>query len=156
MNQNSNSHHVLLVCENGDKFDRRKAIHPSSFILHPFRRKTGQSGFSLVEILVVALVIALLAGGLMALYVGKSGKPHEKSHGPIAQSQSVVCMNNLRQIRMAIDMAHQSDPDGKFPESLAELKLPNEMLACPDGHEPYVYDPTTGQVHCVHPGHETF
>ena len=33
------------------------------------------------------------------------------------------------------------------------LSLP---ATCPVGEEPYDYDPTTGQIHCVHPGHERY
>src|SRR5579872_2154686 len=113
-------------------------------------------GFSLVEILVVIALIAILAGGAYSFYIGKSGKKGEKSHGPIAMAKLTVCNENLRQIRMAIDMTKNGDVDGKFPASLDELKFPRESLICPDGKEPYQYDPNTGQVHCVHPGHENY
>jgi hypothetical protein len=101
-------------------------------------------------------LLALLAGSMYAFYIGKSGQKGEKSHGPIAEAQLTVCTENLRQIRMAIDMSKNSDADGKYPASLDELKFPRESLICPDGKEPYVYDAETGQVHCVHPGHEKF
>jgi prepilin-type N-terminal cleavage/methylation domain-containing protein len=119
-----------------------------------FDLRRHRAGFTLIEILVVLVVIAILATFAYSTYVGKSGKSGEKSHGPIAESKVAVCTEDLHQVRMAIDMARQSDPDGKSPATLDELKLPHEMLICPDGKEPYQYDPNTGQVHCVHPGHE--
>lgn len=120
-------------------------------------KRTGRSGFSLIEILVVIVVLMLLAGVTYSAYIGSSGKANKKSYGPKAQAKTVVCKNDLYQIRLAVDMARQSDEEGKYPAALTELKgLPQEMLACPDGKEPYQYDPNTGQVHCVHPGHENF
>ena len=119
-------------------------------------RFTVRRGFSLIEILAVVVVIAILSAVMYSTYLGKSGKSGERSHGPIAESKTAVCMEDLHQVRLAIDMARQSDADGKNPASLDELKLPHELLVCPDGKEPYQYDPTTGVVHCVHPGHENF
>src|SRR5579862_4639758 len=114
-------------------------------------------GFSLIEILAVVAIIAILASISYSVYIGSSGKKGEKSHGPIAEAKTTVCkVQNLYQIRMAIQMAHDSDPDGKYPASLDELHLPQELLVCPDGKEPYQYNPDTGEVHCVHPGHENY
>ena len=115
-------------------------------MMKPMSCRPAKAGFSLVEILIVVAMIAILAGGIYSVYLGKSGKKGEKSHGPIAEAQLTVCTENLRQIRMWIDMTKNGDPDGKFPELLAELKFPQELLICPDGKEPYQYDPTTGQV----------
>ncbi|HZO89496.1 MAG TPA: hypothetical protein VFB38_14305 [Chthonomonadaceae bacterium] len=120
-------------------------------------KKTG--GFSLVEILVVVLLLVLIGGGLAYFYLGHGSagkKPGDIVHTPITRTNDVVCQNNLSQIRMSLQMQHDSDPDGKYPASLSELRLPSEMLSCPVGHEPYQYDPTTGQVHCMHPGHENY
>jgi len=118
--------------------------------------RTSHAAFALIELLIVLAIVAILAGGLYTVYVGKSGKAGAKSHGPVAEAQLTVCTENLRQIRMAIDMQKNGDADGKAPASLAELKFPRESLICPDGKEPYVYDAETGQVRCVHPGHEKF
>lgn len=112
--------------------------------------------FTLVEVLITVCLLGLLLGGALMFYAGSHGKPHQKSTGPTAQAEGVVCKSNLQQVRMAVQMFHDSDPDGKFPASLADLKLPAQMLVCPDGKEPYQYDPQTGAVHCVHPGHENY
>jgi len=29
-------------------------------------------------------------------------------------------------------------------------------LKCPVGGEPYQYDPSSGRIWCIHPGHEKF
>ena len=42
------------------------------------------------------------------------------------------------------------------PASLAAAKITGDLARCPIGHEPYVYDPATGTIHCVHPGHEKY
>ncbi len=119
------------------------------------------SGFTLVEILLVTLVLLLLGGGLVYFYFGKtvgSGKAGgDIIHTPINRANDVVCQTNLISVRQAIEAERASDPDSKFPQSLDELKeLTPDLRKCPVGGEPYQYDPTTGQVHCVHPGHENF
>ena len=69
----------------------------------------------------------------------------------IARSKDAVCMDNLKQVRAAIEM--QKTVEDVPPQDLTVLKLPSSMLACPIGNEPYTYDPTTGSVKCPHPGH---
>jgi len=64
------------------------------------------------------------------------------------------CSENLRQVRAAIEAARGAD--GSYPESLAAVQDISQISSCPLGHEPYVYDQKTGEVHCVHPGHEKF
>lgn len=69
----------------------------------------------------------------------------------MARAKDAVCMDNLKQIRMAIQV--QQGAEEEPPPSLDGLKLPKEMLYDPIGKEPYEYDPETGKVKCPHPGH---
>lgn len=127
--------------------------------LPSFRR--AKTGFSLIEILVVMVVIVAIAGLVSYNYLGK-GKPGEKKVTPINEAKKVACQSNLQQIRTGIqtfktmntDAAENGNGEPKNPETLKEMKLPQELLECPEGHEPYQYDPASGTVHCVHPGHE--
>jgi hypothetical protein len=66
-----------------------------------------------------------------------------------------VCRSNLASLRQAIQI-FESTNDDHPPDSLSETKLGQEFYNCPIGHEPYAYDPATGTVHCVHPGHEKY
>jgi hypothetical protein len=121
--------------------------------------RAARRGFSLVEILVVCVLLVALGGGLAYFYMGhgRGEKPGDIVHTPITKANDAVCQSNISQVRQALSMAQMSESDGKFPRSLTELKeLPGEFLSCPTGHEPYLYDPATGQVHCVHPGHENY
>ena len=119
----------------------------------------ARRGFSLVEILVVCVLLVALGGGMAYLYMGhgRGEKPGQIVRTPITRANDTVCQSNLSQVRQAISMEQMSDTDGRYPQSLAELKgLPKDFTSCPTGHEPYVYDAATGQVHCAHPGHENY
>lgn len=123
--------------------------------------RKAKAGFSLIEILVVMVVIVALAGLVSYNYLGK-GKPGEKKVTPMSEAKKVACQSNLQQIRTGIqtfktmntDSAENSNGEPKNPASLKELKFPQDALECPEGHEPYQYDPALGTVHCVHLGHE--
>lgn len=115
----------------------------------------GQSrrGFSLVEILVVVAILALLAAFLMPRYLSSSKTAGGKTiPSPMQRAHGVECTNNLAQIRQALQIAAGADEENR-PKSLSELHLPASMLVCPVGGEPYQYNPATGQVRCLHPGH---
>ena len=112
-------------------------------------------GFSLVEILVVVAIIVIAAAWILPKYLGSSGLDGKKNKSPIAAARSVVCQSNLGQIRQGISVAKINDEQSN-PADLAALKLPDESIHCPIGHELYTYDPATGQVHCPHPGHENY
>lgn len=117
----------------------------------------SRRGFSLLEILVVMVILVALSGGVAFFLLGRGGaKGTAKAPTPLDRAHGTVCMTNLRSVRQAIAAAQAGDTDGKYPQTLEELKLPAELLKCDDGKEPYVYDPQTGQVHCIHPGHDNY
>jgi len=66
------------------------------------------------------------------------------------------CKSDIDQLRFAIQTAKTSSADDTFPATLQDTHLGPEFFKCPVGGENYVYDPTTGQVHCPHPGHERY
>jgi hypothetical protein len=73
-----------------------------------------------------------------------------------AGSKDLECLNNLRQIRHAI-AAYMADHNNSLPRSLKDLSqygITSQMLRCPVGGEPYLYN--EGTVTCPHPGHEKF
>jgi prepilin-type N-terminal cleavage/methylation domain-containing protein len=123
-------------------------------MLRPGNHRTR--GFVLVEILLVIAIIALLAGAYYGLKGGNEGNTSEDKSIParsIDKGHSVECMNNLSQLRMAIQM--ETDPvDGTLPDKLPDLG--SSVMKCPVSGKPYVYDPKTGKVHCTTPGHESF
>lgn len=117
----------------------------------------ARSGQTMIGLLVVIVIILGLTLWFMypSRQAKKGGAPQRSTATQVKdKAEDVVCRNNLRQIRMAIqtDVMSGEPP----PKSLAELHYPAESLRCPVGGEPYRYDPRTGQVHCVHPGHERF
>ncbi len=120
------------------------------------------SGFALIEILVVIILIGLLAGGYFALR-GRGGPegeseprfPGEAQTLPgkaIQKGESVECMNNLSQLRQMIQM--ETIDTESYPPALD----PNWRVAlkCPVSGYAYVYDPASGQVYCPTPGHEKY
>lgn len=125
-------------------------------------------GFGLIELLVVVVLIAALAGVYFVWFSPKraralknaveSGNPTQVPTGPqtvlgqaLQKGQSVECMNNLRQLRQAIQI-YVAD-NGTYPPNLQALNLPN-MIRCPVTGQPYQYDPKTGTVRCpAHPNY---
>ena len=100
---------------------------------------------------------AILAAFLLPRYLGSSKTVGgRRVESPKERGQSAVCINNLQQIRASLTMLQSAGDEEGRPKTLAELKLPAEMLRCPVGGEPYQYDPATGRVWCTHPGHEQF
>ena len=121
------------------------------------RRGNARTGFSLIELLVVMALMVVLSAGMYKVYLGKgTGKPGE-AKTPITATYDSVCLQNLRSVRQCVEAAHTGDTDTKFPAALTEIKeLSSDLRACPVGKEPYTYDPQTGEVHCVHPGHDKY
>jgi hypothetical protein len=104
------------------------------------------------------VILMLLAVWLMPRYLGGAKTPSGKTvSAPIQRAQGVECMNNLRQIRVAIQMAQTTNES--LPRSLSELStqgVMREMLVCPVSNLPYAYDPSTGRVWCQYPQHRSY
>jgi prepilin-type N-terminal cleavage/methylation domain-containing protein len=120
------------------------------------RSRRFACGFNMIELLVVLVVLVAVAAFLWPRYMGSKSKETGRYTGPVTQARDTVCRSNLSQIRASIQAMSAADPDGKAPASLAELGLPDSMLRCPTGNEPYRYDPAAGRVQCPHPGHEGY
>ena len=137
------------------------------------RRRSGwrsaEAGFLvLIEILIAVVIIAMLAsyflmgsgggskkgtGGEPGLMPDVGGQATSIPGKARDEAESVVCRNNLQQLRAAIAMYQSTN--GGFPPDLQSLQA-GVPLTCPVGGEPYEYDANTGQVHCVHPHHEGY
>ena len=72
----------------------------------------------------------------------------------IRKARDTECQSNLNQLRQFIMMSQGTD--GKYPPSLASIQGTEQIRECPVCHQPYSYDPETGQVKCTYPGHEKF
>ena len=122
------------------------------------RRERGQT---LVGLVVVIAIMALLAVAVMRPWaMGGTAKPaRADGKGDTVpglaklKAEDTVCQSNLAQVRQFLQIA-RANGDDQPPASLAEIQgLPKDFQSCPLGHEPYSYDPATGTVRCVHPGH---
>ena len=125
---------------------------------HRLAWPSRQRGFLTLIGLLMAIVII---GILMAMYgmplggggAGGTGESETIIGGTQDRARGAVCRNNLSQIRAAIGI--HASTNGSNPSSLDQLNLGIDMV-CPEGGEPYDYAMSAGQVHCVHPGHESF
>src|SRR5262249_1735666 len=87
--------------------------------------------FSLVEVLIVAVLLIALAAFLLPRYLG-SGKTVDGKNAPtpVSRAKDTVCQSNLQQLRAGLASLKAGDPDGANPQSLAELKFPAETTKC--------------------------
>lgn len=123
-----------------------------------------KKGFTLISTMITIAIIAVLMVGLFygsGMLQGKTPSARKDGLGKTVMGQAKyaakddVCRSNLGQVRSSIQILSVNEDD-KPPEDIHETKLPQEFYSCPVGHEPYVYDPQTGAIHCVHPGHEKY
>ncbi len=122
-----------------------------------------QRGQTLVATLIVIAIMGVLAVAMLRPWaVGGTQKPARADGlgnsmpGLVKlKTEDTVCQSNISQVRQMIQIAMGGDDTP--PASLKDLRgLPKEFLTCPIGKEPYQYDPATGTVKCVHPGHEKY
>jgi hypothetical protein len=123
-------------------------------------------GNSLVGLLVVIAIIAVLAVVFMRgnnTFSASGTSPRADGLGTtipglaMAKARDDVCRSNLHQIRMSVGMAHDNDPeDSHWPATLEETGIGSPFYECPLGHEHYNYNPQTGEIKCVHPGHHKY
>jgi hypothetical protein len=124
-----------------------------------------RNGFTLISTLLTVVIICVLMVFMMQGYNGtmgigapstrKDGKGTTVYGGAILSAKDQVCKSNLTQVREALQAAKLSGDEGNPPD-IKSAGIGDSFYNCPVGGEPYKYDPATGQVHCVHPGHETY
>lgn len=124
-----------------------------------------QRGETMIGMLVVIAIIAILAVVMMkgSGAFGAKGSPRADGRGTtvpglvMAKSEDTVCKNYLGQLRASLSIA-RIDNDDLPPATLEETRLGKTYYTCPmgKGKEPYQYNPQTGEVRCVHPGHEKY
>ena len=121
-------------------------------------------GWTLVGTMATLVIIVLLMGATMygsGMLKGQAPNSRKDGLGKTIPGQAryrakdEVCRSNIGQVRQALQILSINEED-RPPESLSEVKVPAEMKACAVGFEPYMYDPSTGAVACVHPGHEKY
>jgi hypothetical protein len=113
---------------------------------------------TLITVALILVLVVVLFKGSSVFGMGSPVKARPDGKGTTVLGQirydakDDVCRSNLASLRQAIQIAEQSNDDHP-PATLEDTKIGQDFYSCPVGHEPYKYDPATGQVHCVHPGH---
>ena len=120
---------------------------------------------SLVGLLFTIAIIAILAvvllhgqnvfGSADPGSLRKDGKGKTVLGASLARAHDAVCMEDIRQVRESLQI-NRDEVDNKWPATLQDTRLGADFYKCPLGGEPYQYDPSTGVVKCVHPGHEKY
>lgn len=109
----------------------------------------SRSGFGLVEILVVIVIISILAVVMIPrLTGGKDAVTGKKIAAPRERAKQVAGSSYTGQINQAIQM-YRMDHEDRMPPNLQALKaygVTDEMLLDPNTRQPLPYNPQTGQV----------
>jgi prepilin-type N-terminal cleavage/methylation domain-containing protein len=112
-------------------------------------RRGDQAGFSLVEIAVVLVVLAIV-GSILYAYLGSTSKTLEqvREERPLAQARLAADRATVSSIRASLQLFYTQN--GQWPpskEAVAALLNPPPNFQCA-GND-YTYDPATGQVALV-------
>lgn len=117
--------------------------------MHLNQRNGSRNGFSLIEILVTMVIIAILASILLPrLLGGKDAISGKKHTSPKARAQQAVGVEYIGQINQAITM-YKMDHDEQLPPNLEALKpygVMDSMIRDPRTGQKLSYDPRTGIV----------
>ncbi len=113
---------------------------------------------SLIVIVIIAILAVVMMKGSGAFGVNQS--PRADGRGTtvpglvMAKAEDTVCRNYLGQLRSSLTIARMNN-DEQWPATLEETRLGATFYGCPmgKGKEPYSYNPETGEVKCIHPGH---
>src|SRR5437773_11629683 len=97
--------------------------------------------FTLIEMLVVVVIIAVLAAVVLPNYLGGKTMDGKKIRAPITMAHDTVCRSNLQQVRQAIAVLKTTDVEGKLLPDLKSLKLPSEIIRSDVGGVLYSYYP---------------
>lgn len=120
--------------------------------------KNNELGQTLIVLLIVVVVISFLVIKFLMPTGEKGTTGKTLPTEAIEKAKDINCVNNLRTVRIAVESYKASE--GSFPSSLNQL-YPDfisreDLLKCPIGGEAYKYDSSTGEVKCIHSGHENF
>ena len=111
---------------------------------------------TLITVAIICVLMVVMMQGMGSdMPMRKDGKGRTTYGAARMSAEDDVCRSNLAQVRQALAAARMSSPEGE-PGSIEDDGLPAQENMCPIGHEPYQYDAATGEVHCVHPGHEKY
>jgi type IV pilus assembly protein PilA len=117
--------------------------------MHPLRnRKPNSKGFTLVELLVVILILAILMAVALPLYLGA-----------VSDSQKKTCRANMQTIANACQAYRTRSATHSYPAHLSDLTTDGQDLQalpkCPshpgDNYKYYVND--NNQIAIACPGH---
>ncbi|HEV8673862.1 MAG TPA: type II secretion system protein [Methylomirabilota bacterium] len=113
------------------------------------RARRGQAGFSLVEIAIVLVVLAIV-GSVLYAYLGSTGKTLEqiREERPLSQARLAADRATITSIRASLQIYYTQN--GQWPptkDAVAALLQPPPNFQC-EGND-YTYDPATGLVALV-------
>lgn len=124
---------------------------------------------TMIAIVIIMILVAVFFFGGFGRSGGATGAPTASDPGARKDGLGITvpgrvryaakddeCRSDLDQVRQFIALKMNSGEEDKPPASIDEIGAPKSVLSCPVGHEPYQYDPSSGKVHCPHPGHEKF
>ena len=117
----------------------------------PIRR-----AYNLVEVLLIFLALILIAAFLIPRYLNGRVTENKTAGGVQSEALDAVCRATLNQARDSVAVARTMHQGAEKAQSLADFHLPDSETHCIVGKEEYVYSPETGQLHCPHPGHESY
>jgi competence protein ComGC len=116
----------------------------------------NKSGFALIGILIILAIIIISAAYLIPKYTGAGAPTEQKKVTPIEQAKGVDCINNLSQIRNAIQLYYTTNET--YPPYLYSISqgMSSSIFKCPVSGNSYGYDSSNGRVYCTTPGHEKY